>query len=153
MAEIAAGDEISAKWWPDSVRVAEGTDQLDITSTSFIAGSPECSTTFVAALSGRAQVVVSGELRNDDTAGERVFLSFEVRLGSSAGAVFMAASAFRSASTSGDTTASGDMIHGNVFMLDGLTPEETYFIRTMQSVTGGTTNDIKYRRVCVVPVP
>lgn len=153
MSDIAPGQEISAMWWPDSVRVAEATDQLDITSTSFIAGTPECSTTFVAALSGRALVAWAAEMRNDDTAGNRLFVSFEVRLGTSAGAVFLAASAFRSVSTSGDTTASSYMIHGNTLMLEGLTPKATYFIRTMHQVAGGTTNDIGYRRVCVIPLP
>lgn len=153
MADMAPGGEISANWWPDSVRVAEGTDQLNITSTSFIAGSPECSTTFVAPLSGRVLVSVTGELRNDDTAGNRVFLSFEVRVGSSAGALNTSAQNFRSVGTSGDTTASAPMIHGNIFMVENLTPRTTYFIRTMHQVTGGTTNDVLYRRLCVIPVP
>lgn len=153
MAEIFAGAEIDGRWWPDSVRAVEGTDQLNQTSTSFIAGSPECSTTFVAPLSGRVHVAWAAEMRNDDTAGNRIFVSFEIRLGSSAGAVFTSASAFRSVSTSGDTTASAFMIHGNGIMIDGLTPKATYFIRTMHEVSGGTTNDIGYRRVCVIPVP
>lgn len=153
MAEIQAGDEISAAWWPNSVRVVEDTDQTNITSTSFTAGSPECSTTFVAPLSGRVQVSVSAEMRNDDTAGNRVFVSFEIRLGSVAGAVHTAAIAGRSVSTTGDTTASGVMSHGNLVMVDGLTPEATYFIRAMHSVTGGTTNDVLFRRLCVIPVP
>lgn len=153
MAEIQAGDEIDARWWPDSVRVVENTDQLNITSTSFTAGSPECSTTFVAPLSGRVRVTVAAEMRNDDTAGNRVFVSFEIRLGTVAGAVHTAASVGRGVSTTGDTSASQFMTHGNSSMVDALTPKATYFIRTMHLVGGGTTNDIGHRRLVVIPVP
>lgn len=151
MAEIQAGDPINAEWWPDSVRVVENTDQLDQTSTSAIAGSPECSTTFIAPDSGRVMVQVAAELRNDDTAGNRIFVTFEIRLGSSAGAVHTAAVVHRGVSTTGDTTASQFMTHGNMSMVEGLTPRATYFIRTMQLVSGGTTNDIGHRRLCVIP--
>lgn len=151
MAEIFAGDEISGDWWPTSVRAVEATDHLNITSTSFTAGSPECSTAFTAPLSGRVLVGVTAEMRNDDTAGNRVFVSFEIRLGSSAGAVHTAANVSRGVSTTGDTTASAFMIHGNLSMVDALTPGSTYFVRTMHRVDGGTTNDIGYRRVIVIP--
>lgn len=153
MAEIQAGDEIDARWWPNSVRVVENTDQLNQTSTSFIAGTPECSTTFIAPLSGRVRVTVAAEMRNDDTAGNRVFVSFEIRLTNSAGAVHTAAVVHRGVSTTGDTGASQPMTHGNSSMIDNLTPKATYFIRAMHSVAGGTTNDVLHRRLVVIPVP
>ncbi len=151
MADIKSGDDVSALWWPESVRAYEGTDQLDQTSTSFIAGSPECSTTFTAPLSGRSLVVIAGGMRNDDVALNRIFISYEIRLGSSAGAVVVAASAFRSITTSGDANPSGIITRSNMFLAQGLTPKATYFIRTMHQVSGGTTNDIFFRRVCVIP--
>lgn len=153
MAEIQAGDEIDARWWPDSVTVQENTDQLNQTSTSAIAGTPECSVTFIAPLSGRVQVTVAAEMRNDDTAGNRIFVGFEIRLTDSSGAIHTGYLVGRSVSTTGDTTASQFMTHGNLVMVDNLTPKATYFIRTMHAVTGGTTNDIGHRRLCVIPVP
>lgn len=154
MPDIRPGDTISAEWWPESVRVVENTDQLNITSTSFTAGSPECSTTFVAPSTGRVGVVVGAEMKNDDTAGNRVFVSFEIREGTtSAGAVFLAASTPRGVSTTGDTSASQYMTHGNMSMVEGLTGGATYFIRAMHQVAGGTTNDIGHRRIVVVPFP
>ena len=154
MSDIRAGDVISVDWWPESVRVVENTDQLNVTSTSYIAGSPECSTTFVAPSSGRVGVVVAAEMRNDDTAGNRIFVSYEIRLGTtSAGTLFLAASTPRGVSTTGDTTASQFMTFGNMSMVEGLTGGSTYFIRTMHQVDGGTTNDIGHRRLVVVPMP
>jgi hypothetical protein len=152
VAEIQAGGEIDARWWPESVRIVENTDQDNITSTTFIAGSPECSGTFVAPLSGRVAVALAGTLRQQEVS-LRVFLSFEIRLGTSAGAVHTAAVVHRGISTTGDATLSNYLSHANTSMVDGLTPKATYFIRTMHSTAGGTGNDISYRRVCVIPVP
>lgn len=152
MAEIAAGGEIDANWWPESVRIVENTDQVNVSSTTFIAGSPECSGTFIAPLSGRVAVIVAAELIQQEVSN-RIFVSFEIRLTNSAGAVHTAAVVHRGVSTTGDATPSAFMSHGNMSMVDGLTPKATYFIRTMQIVSGGTTNDIGHRRVCVIPVP
>lgn len=153
MADIEAGDLISTAWWPESVQVSDDSDILDITSTSFIAGTPECSTTFVAPMSGRVGVVVAAEIRNSDTAGNRVNVTFEMRLGTtSAGTLVVAADIVRGVGTTGDTTASQFMVHGNMTMVQGLTAGSTYFIRTMHKVDGGTTNDIGNRRLVVIPL-
>ena len=152
MADIDAGDLIESAWWPESVTVQENTDQLNVTSTTSIAGSPECSTTFVAGMSGRAGVCVGAEIRNDDTAGNRLFVQFEIRLTNSSGAIHTAAVVTRGVSTTGDTTASQFMVFGNMTMVEGLTPGATYFIRTMHRVDGGTTNDIGHRRLVVIPL-
>lgn len=152
MADIEAGELIETGWWPESVQVQENTDQLNVTSTTSIAGSPECSTTFVAPLSGRVAVVVSAEMRNDDTAGNRLFVQFEIRLTNSSGAVHTAATVVRGVSTTGDLTASQFMTFGNMSMVETLNPGATYFIRTMHRVDGGTTNDIGHRRLVVIPL-
>lgn len=153
MADIEAGDLIEAAWWPESVTVQENTDQLDITSTTSIPGTPECSMTFVAPESGRVGIVVSAEMRNDDTAGNRLFVQPQVFLGtSSSGTLVLASMVTRGVSTTGDTTASQFMVHGNMTMLEGLTGGSTYFVRTMHRVDGGTTNDIGHRRLVVIPL-
>jgi hypothetical protein len=153
VADIEPGDLIEAAWWPESVSVQENTDQLNITSTSSIAGTPECSTTFVAPMSGRVGICVAAEMRNDDTAGNRVFVQPQVYLGtSSAGTLVLAVAVTRGVSTTGDTTASQFMTHGNMTMLEGLTGGSTYFVRTMHRVDGGTTNDIGHRRLIVIPL-
>lgn len=152
MADIEAGDLIETAWWPESVQVQENTDQLDVTSTSFIAGSPECSTTFVAPMSGRAGVVAAAEMRQQDPAGNRLFVTFEIRLTDSAGAVHTAANVVRGVDTTGDTGASQYMTFGNMTMVEALNPGATYFIRTMHRVDGGTTNDIGHRRLVVIPL-
>ena len=152
MADVLAGLRIESGWWPESVTVQENTDQLNVTSTSSIAGTPECSTTFIAPMSGRVGVCVSAEIRNDDTAGNRIFVQPEIRENDSSGAVVLAATVTRGVSTTGDTTASQFMTLGNMTMVDDLSPGGVYFIRTMQRVDGGTTNDIGHRRLVVIPL-
>ena len=153
MADMDPGDLIDTDWWPESVTVTENTDQLDVSSTSFIAGTPECSTTFVAPRSGRVGVCVGSEMRNDSTGGLRILVSFEIRLKDSAGAVHTAALIQRGVSTTGDTTASQFMVLGNMTMVELLTPGATYFIRTMHRVDGGVVNDLGHRRLVVIPLP
>lgn len=153
MADIEAGDLIEAAWWPESVTVTENTDQLDVSSTSFIAGTPECSTTFVAPMSGRVGVAVAAEMRNDSTGGSRMIVTYEIRLTNVSGAVHTAALLQRGTTTTGDTTASQYMVHGNMTMVEDLTAGATYFIRTMHRVDSGAVNDIGHRRLVVIPMP
>lgn len=155
MAEIKAGDEITAGWWPDSVEVEDSTTISNISSASFIAGSPECGTTFTTPLSGRVAVCVSCAM-TEQSAGDRLFVSFEVYEGSSAsGTLVRSARSSFGISTTGDTTAggSGEMVHGNMTMVDGLTPAVTHYVRTMHSVDAGATNDLRQRRLTVIPLP
>lgn len=154
MAEIRVGDEISTEWWPEAVSVTEDTDQLNVTSTAWTAGSPEAGVTFVAPKSGRVGVVVGAEMRNQDTAGNRIFVSFELYQGSSSsGTLLIAPVAARGVSTSGDTTASEFHTHGNMSMVESLAAGSTHYVRAMHQVIGGTTNDIGHRRLVVIPLP
>lgn len=153
MADIEAGDLISTAWWPESVQVEETTDFANISSTVFIAGTPECSVTFVAPQSGRVAIAVAAEMVNTNTAGNRVNVTFELRLGStSAGTLIVAADIVRGVGTTGDTTASQFMVHGNMTMVQNLTPGSTYFVRTMHKVDGGANNAIGARRLVVIPL-
>lgn len=152
MAYIKAGDAISTTWWPEAVTVLEDTDQLDITSTSATAGSPACSTTFVAPSSGRVGVAVAAEMR-ESAPGSRLFVGYELYEGTSAAGTLKQAYRVQfGVSTSGDTTASEFMTHGNMTMVEGLTAGATHFIRTMHQTEGGATNDIGHRRLVVIPL-
>jgi hypothetical protein len=154
MAEAKVGDEISTDWWPESVTVNEGTDQLNVTSTVYIAGTPECGVEFVSPKTGRVGISVAADMRNNDTAGNRIFVSYEVYEGSDAtGTLVQSPLAARGVSTSGDTAGSEAMRHGNMSMVEGLTPGVDHYVRTMHQVSGGTTNDIFHRTLVVIPLP
>lgn len=153
--EIKSGDEISTEWWPESVEAQDATQISNITSTSFIVGSPELGVTFVAPKTGRVAVCVSAGMF-EQSAGDRLFMSFAVHEGTStAGTQVRSPRTGLGISTHGDTTAggSGEMVKGNMSMVDGLVGGDTYYAVTMISVDGGTTNDIRQRRITVIPLP
>lgn len=154
MTDIYAGDEITVANWPVSVSSQDSTAISNITSTTAIPGSPEVGMTFTAPPSGRIGLIVAADMRNQDTAGNRVFVTAEVYEGTSAsGTLIQAGEAVRGVSTSGDTSASQFQLHGNMSMVEGLTSGATHYARVVYFVAGGTTNDIQYRRVTVVPLP
>lgn len=155
MAEIKAGDVISTTWWPESVEVTEATAQTNISSTSFIAGSPECGVGFTSPSSGRVAVCVSAGLA-EQSAGDRIAFTFEVYEGTSAsGTLVRPARTPMGITTLGDTTAGGslELVHGNMVMIDGLTPAVSHYARTVHAVDAGTTNDLTQRRLTVIPLP
>lgn len=151
--EVKAGDQITTSWWPPAVQAESSTDILDISNTSFAAGSPEVGVVFKAPETGRVGIAVSGGMR-EDSAGNRVFMTYELFLGSSSsGTQLLAPSAIHGISTTGCTTASLDQAVGALEMRQGLTPGATHYARIMYNTEGGTTNDITHRRIVVFPLP
>lgn len=149
----AAGAHITSDWWPESVQSDDGTTISNITSTSYIAGSPVVSVTFTAPRSGRVGVCIGGGLR-EDSGGNRVWISYELYLGTSAsGTLVHAGIDVRGVNSSGDATASGEQTHGNMSMEENLTPGATYYAQVVYKVSGGTTNDVTRRRIIVFPLP
>lgn len=154
MPDIKTGDRITTEWWPESVEAEDSGQIVDITSTSFIPGSPEVGTTFIAARTGRAGIAVSGA-PTESVAGSQIFLTFQLYLGTSAsGTLIQGAREDLGISSVGDTTAGGsvEMCWGNLHMVEGLTPGETYYVRLVYRVESGSTNDLRARRVTVIPL-
>lgn len=141
-----AGQIIRAADFPAAVAVTESTTQANMANTSYAAGTPACSLTFVAATSGRAQIDIWARMQGDGTF--RAFLGFELYLGtSSSGTLIEAVSDSNAAQTAVVSTESA----GISFLATGLTAGATYYVRTMQKVAGGTTADIFTRRITVTP--
>lgn len=150
---IKTGDHIKAEWWPESVEDDDSTSITNITSTSYIAGSPACEVTFTTPPSGRIGVAVAAGM-TEQSAGDRVLVSFEVYEGTSAsGTLKQSARDSRGVTTNGDTGAGGETVLGNMTMVDGLTPLVTHYARIVYKVDAGTTNDISRRRIIVIPMP
>ncbi len=151
--EPLSGGQVSADWWPESVQDDDGTTISNITSTTYIAGSPVVSVTFTAPKSGRVGVCIGGGLVEQD-AGNRVWISYELYLGtSSSGTLIHSGHDARGVNSSGDATASGDQTLGNMTMEERLTAGSTYYAQVVYRVSGGTTNDVTRRRIIVIPLP
>lgn len=155
MAEIQAGDLIASAWWPESVESEDATLNANITSTAFIAGTPEVGVGFTSPSSGRVAVCVAAAFM-EQSAGDRVLVSFEVYQGTSAaGTLKRSARSIFGVSSNGDTTAAGGLEHGhgNMIMVDNLTAGVAHYARLVHAVDAGTTNDVTRRRITVVPLP
>lgn len=149
MPDLLAGTTILAQDTPRTMVVDQETDELNITSTAFIPGTAECSTTFTAPTTGRVLVHVYLATTGDGT--DQCTLSFEIYEGSSTAGTLV-----RSAIDNNGVRAPNeiDVQRGGISaIVSQLTPGATHFIRTMHKVTGGTTIDIFHRRLIVEPAP
>lgn len=149
-----AGQPVRAADWPPVAWTSDATTITNPTNTSYAAGSPATSTTFVAPTSGRVLIIIGGGLGNSAGAN-RIFLSPEVRLTDASGTVVLAPSV-TNRGISSDNVAVGFHYGSRESVLEGLTPGQTYFIRTMHAVAtdGGTnTGDIEHRDLGVVALP
>lgn len=147
--QLRAGSSIEASDHPASNGVEDSTTQTNISSTSFVTGSPELGITFTAPDSGRAIVCVGGIVR-DNGGSNRVFLTFQVFEGEDdSGTEFLAPSVYNGISNYG---VQGDYAaRGNMTLLEGLTPGQVYYARTVHAVTGGSTCDINTRDIMAFP--
>ncbi|MGW4476812.1 hypothetical protein ACWENQ_44775 [Nonomuraea sp. NPDC004354] len=151
MPDLLVGAPIVAADFPAATWGSDATSNPDISSTSYIPGTPSVETTFLAPTSGA--VLLSVGLGASDNAGaNRVHIAPEVRVGSVAGAVFLAADVTtRGAGTPAEATANAH--RSRTTLLTGLTPGTTYYARTMHKVSGGATADIGVREIVVCPTP
>ena len=148
MADLAAGSRVLALDFPPAVAAYDNTQITDITSTSFIAGSPVVSATFTAPTTGRVVIAVAANVR--DSAGtQRVFVAAHIESVTTGLVV-----ATPNAGSFGITNAPPSTvyeIHSRDTLLEGLIPGDTYFARLMYRVNGGSTADIRSRQVTVTP--
>jgi hypothetical protein len=153
MADIRAGDEISAGWWPESVQAESSTDIDDITSGTFAPGASPVAVNFVAPLSGRVAVAVVGGI-DQDSATDRAFISYAMYEGEDATGVLVRSARQGNGISSPGGNASDEMICGNMSMMSGLTPGATHYAEIQYATEGATgTNDITYRKIIVFPLP
>lgn len=153
MSDIKAGDVIGGDYWPPAVRASSSTDILNITNTSYAAGTPEVGTTFVAPTSGRVCVALHGQ-GTQAAGGFRLIFAYQVYLGTStAGTLFQGANAGLGVGSSGSTAATSEWAKGHLSMVEGLTPGSTYYAVIVYLTEGGTTSDVNNRKIVVFPVP
>ena len=126
---------------PAPTQASDFTSLTGVTSTSYTNGSPVCGTTFVAPPSGRVIITVSGAISISNN-GERIFLSYDVRAGSTIGSgTLVAGAADLSALIAGSAVNSGAAAWASSShrrLLTGLTAGSTYNVFTRHRVSGGS---------------
>lgn len=133
-----------------SVQVTESTTESNISSTSYGAGAVNCETTFIAPPSGKVLVLLSANLGGTDPA--RLMISFEIRNNNVAGSVVTAAADNNGLMSDWSTGTTAAQAGGSPTLVDSLTPGNTYYIRAMRRVIGGSTSDYYMRRIVVTPL-
>lgn len=149
-----AGQEIKALDYPPAVWSQDTTAINNPTNTTYAAGTPSVSVTFVAPTSGRVLLIVGGGVGNSAGA-DRIFLSPEVRLTDVSGAVVLTPSVTNRGFAS-DMCSSGFVYGSRESVLEGLTPGAIHFARVMYAVSadpGAQTADITARDITVAPLP
>ncbi|TDE40494.1 hypothetical protein E1295_31845 [Nonomuraea mesophila] len=151
MPDIADGERVKGGDFPPSVYAFDDTRQSDISSTSYVSGSPLVSLYFIAPTSGRVLLTIGGGVQ-DSSSANPVYLSPVVREDGPAGAAIVEANAeTRGISCPRQTTSF--MYVSRTTLLEGLTPGRTYYVHTAHRVPAGTSGDIQSRDLTVVPVP
>jgi hypothetical protein len=151
VSDLSAGTQVRALDFPPAAWASDSTAQTNVSSGSFVPGSPEVGVTFTAPTSGRVRVDVSGGVR-DDTGQWRGVIAFEVYEGNTAGAKVVSASS-RANGMSSIAEATAYQFHSRGSLVEGLAPGAVYYARLMQAVSGGTSVDILHRSLIVYPVP
>jgi hypothetical protein len=159
MPDLTAGSTVLAQDFPAPESNTQAADEAGFTDTSYTAGANVCGTTFTAPTSGRVLVLWHARFETNTT-GVRATVSVEVRTGSSigSGTVVSAASDASALESISDGDAAGvgtnaRMQAGMWRIVSGLTPGDSYNVRTMHRVSGTGSGDIFDRNVAVVPLP
>ncbi|WP_049562248.1 hypothetical protein [Nonomuraea sp. SBT364] len=151
MVDILVGAEISADDFPPAVWDSDTTGIVQISSTTFIAGSPAVELNFTAPTSGT--VILSVGMGGSDNGGtNRIHVAPEVRLTNVSGSVVLAADVTtRGVGTPGEVGA--NVHRSRTTLLTGLTAGQLYYARVLYKVSGGSTADIACREISVTPTP
>ncbi|TDE40493.1 hypothetical protein E1295_31840 [Nonomuraea mesophila] len=146
-----AGTTVQALDYPPAEFGRSATDVLDVTSTTYVDGSPQVSTTFTAPTSGRVLVTVGAGFRGAGT--RRLHLAPVVKVGDDAGAAVLGPNVV-SRGVGVQEEATSYVYYSRSTLLEGLEPGQTYFAKTMHKVNGASgAPDFHVRDIYITPVP
>lgn len=153
MPEIAAGSPVYGLNFPPSGYDVDWTIQPNITSTSYISGTPSVAVNVTAPTSGRVLVCVGGGVRNNAASTDTVIITYRVLEDDSNGPEFTSESAYRGVTSAG--IGNEDFRYsGNYALEEGLTPGRNYYFQIRhRSTTGSGFADISSRDILVIPMP
>jgi hypothetical protein len=131
-------------WPPGPVEFSEATNLTGLSSSTYAAGSPSCSVTFTAPLSGKGLVIVGGHIEGASSENA-VWLGWEMRLNNSSGTVVNAADDNTALSTQGVDNLKASYMA----LVSGLTVGQVYYLRTMHRVQSA--GAVFHRRITWLP--
>ena len=153
MTHLASGSVYGVDFSPSQYD-QDWTAQLNISTTTYVTGTPEVAVSVTAPTSGRVLVCVGAGIRNNAATDERAIVTYEVLEDGANGAVFTAESEFRGVMSCGIQASQAYTYRGNFSLETSLEPGRQYFFRVKhRSTDGDGTADIASRSILVIPVP
>jgi hypothetical protein len=151
---LSAGTEVRAIDFPPAVQSFQDTSITNISTTTYITGTPECAVWIMAPSSGRVAVCLSGGTRNNGANADRIFVSYRIFEGDPANGNLIQAEEVKRGLSNPATQVDNYQYHGHVTMVGGLTPGTYYYFQVRHRTTlGSATADISYRALLVWPIP
>lgn len=151
---MATGGDVYGVDFPPSQYDQDWSTITDITTMTYITGDTEVAVTVTAPSSGQVFTAIGCGIRNNAATNERAVVTYQVFEDSPNGALFLAADEVRGVKSCGIAQSQEFQYHGNVDIVEGLTPGRSYYFQTVYlSANGAGTADITSRSILVSPVP
>lgn len=154
MSNLSASIPVYGRDFPRTGFDLDWTSQLNISTTSYVSGTPNVAVNVTAPTSGRVLVCIGSGTRNNGANTDRVIVTYRVLEDDSHGPVFTSESAYRGTTSLGIGTNEEYRYIGNFALEEGLTPGRNYYFQVRHRTTAGSgTCDIASRSIAVIPVP
>lgn len=153
MATLVTGSTVYGRDFPPSQFDHDWTSQLNLTTTSYVSGTPSVAVNVTAPTSGKILVCMGAGIRNNGANADRVVVTYRVLEDGSEGTVFTAESQYRGITSVGIGSEEFRYI-GNFSLETGLTPGRNYYFQIRhKTILGSGTADIASRNILCIPVP
>lgn len=127
---------------------------INITTTTYIVGTPEVAVSVTAPTSGKVLVSVGAGIRNNAATAERGLVTYRIFEDSANGALFSEPVDERGVKSCGIAASQEYQYHGNIDLISDLVPGVSYYFQVVhRSFLGNGTADIAARNLTVIPVP
>ncbi len=154
MPDLVSGGNVYGRDTPPSQWDQDWSTITNVTSTTFIVGSPEVGVNFTAPTSGRVLICVGAGIQNNAATLEQGAVAYALFEESSDGPAIVNADS-RNGVQSQAVAVSGQMRYmGGYSMEEDLTPGKNYYAQLRhRCILGNGTVDIASRDIAVIPLP
>lgn len=153
MPDLIPGGSVYGRDTPPSVNDQDWSPITNVTSTTFIVGTPEVGVNFVAPTSGRVLICIGAGIQNNAATLEQGAVSYALFEKSADGPLLFAADARNGVQSNGVAISGSFQYMGGFSMEEALTPGVNYYAQVRhRCILGNGTIDISSRDITVIPL-
>lgn len=154
MAILPPGSNVYGLDFPPSQYDQDWTTISNISTTTYVSGTPEVAVTMTGPSSGKLFVCIGCGIRNNAATAESAYVTYQVFEDSVNGALVQAANDDFGVRSSGIAQSQEYQYHGNMSLVTGLTANRSYYFQVVhKTALGNGTADIASRDILVIAVP